>query len=274
MRESINVSGRVSAPLSKSKKDVPVGARSKNKEQRQIRDSKGKQMADIEQKSKEVDDSTCINMKEFLIKTDLDSFESKIKTYIDVKLNDLERVMNDRFSEALKSLQSKNETVEKNLDVIMYYLSKKYRNKNFPTKRYTTIDCFFKVYIDKAYVNYYNADVGKELATQDASTRTDEVADMVFAVIALKDRCIHKYDSMASSRKRAQTTIYAEYLSEGLGTSSSGIDAQYHRLRYASLLWKYRSEKSENDYFSENDNLPRPRSKFTSKETDRVLHIQ
>ncbi|PHU04378.1 hypothetical protein BC332_25200 [Capsicum chinense] len=81
--------------------------------------------------------------------------------------------------------------------------------------------------------------VAKDLATQDASARTDEVADMemslintikglstragqpwhmvnevfvpincdgifhwVLTVIALKDRCIPVYDSVASSRKR------------------------------------------------------------------------
>ncbi|KAF3647132.1 hypothetical protein T459_10466 [Capsicum annuum] len=119
----------------------------------------------------------------------------------------------------------------------MYYLRKKYKNKNFPSKRSTITDCLFKVYIDKAYVNYYDADAGNELATQDASAKTDEVADMemtlintikgfspraghpwhlvdevfvpincdgafhwILTVIALKNRCIRVYDSMASHR--------------------------------------------------------------------------
>ncbi|KAF3645111.1 hypothetical protein FXO38_19823 [Capsicum annuum] len=130
----------------------------------------------------------------------------------------------------------------KHLDV-MYYLRKKYKNTNFSISRYTTTDYFFKVYINKAYANYYNSDVAKDLATQDTSARTDEVADMekslintikglstcadqpwhivnevffpincdnafhwVLAVISLKDRCICVYDSMASSRKRKQTS--------------------------------------------------------------------
>ncbi|PHT49706.1 hypothetical protein CQW23_09453 [Capsicum baccatum] len=206
----------------------------------------------------------------------------------------------------------------------MYYLRKKYKNTNFPISRYTTTDCFFKVYIDKAYVNCYNSDIAKDLATQDTSTRTDEIADTekslintikglstcagqpwhmvnkvfvpinyddafhwVLEVIALKDRCIHVYDSMAPSRKRKQTSdieklaekyerdpfqveyvseiaqqdsgrldcgvfvaIYAEYLSEGLGIPCSGIVAQYHHLRYSSLLCNYGSEKVENGYVS------------------------
>ncbi|PHU20021.1 hypothetical protein BC332_11172 [Capsicum chinense] len=222
----------------------------------------------------------------------------------------------------------------------MYYLRKKYKNKNFPCKRYTTTDCFFKVYIEKAYVNYYDADACNELATQDASTKTDEVVDMkttlintikgfspragqpwhlvdevfvpincdgafhwILAVIALKDRCIRVYNSMASSRKKTQTSeieklavmiptylqysnsfskrdygvfvaVYVEYLSEGLDIPSSEIDAHYHFLRYASLLCKYGSVKADNGYFSENDDPPRPRMKFTPKETDRVLRIR
>ncbi|PHU18442.1 hypothetical protein BC332_14137 [Capsicum chinense] len=101
MRELIHVSRTVSAPLSKSEKDVPIGRRSDN----------------TEEKSKVDADSTCINRKELLVKADLDSLESEIKTYvktyIDQKFKDLERLMNDRFSEVLKSLQPKNETVEK-----------------------------------------------------------------------------------------------------------------------------------------------------------------
>ncbi|PHU14507.1 hypothetical protein BC332_15712 [Capsicum chinense] len=66
----------------------------------------------------------------------------------------------------------------------------------------------------------------------------------------------------------------AEYLSEELDIPSSSIDAQYHRLRYASLLCKYGSKKAENGYFSENDDPPKPKSRFSTKEKDRVLHIQ
>ncbi|KAF3651948.1 hypothetical protein FXO38_16365 [Capsicum annuum] len=190
------------------------------------------------------------------------------------------------------------------MDVIMYYLRKKYKNKNFPITRYTTTDCFFKVYIDKAYVNYYNEDVAKDLATQDVFFRTDEVVDMkmsliniikglstragqpwhmfnkvfvpincdsvfhwVLTVISLKDRCIRVDCGVF-------VAVYAEYLLERLDIPYSGIDAQYHRLRYATFLCKYRSEKAENGYFSNNDNPLRTRSKFTPKEIDRILHIK
>ncbi|KAF3647520.1 hypothetical protein FXO37_19927 [Capsicum annuum] len=182
------------------------------------------------------------------------------------------------------------------------------------TKKYTTEYYFFKVYIDKAYVNYYNSDVAKDLATQDASARTDEVADMekslintikglrmcvghpwhmvhdvfvpinfddafhwVLVVIALMDRCIRvDYGNyfLECRDYGVFVAVYTDYLSEGLRISCSGIDDQYHCLRYASILSKYGSEKAENGYFSENEDPPRPRSKFALKETDRVLHIK
>ncbi|KAF3643666.1 hypothetical protein FXO38_20526 [Capsicum annuum] len=161
----------------------------------------------------------------------------------------------------------------------MHYLRKKYKNKNFSTKRYTTTDCFFKVYIDKAYMNYYNADVGKEILTQDPSARTDEVADMEMLLInTIKGLSTHVGQPWHLVNEVFVPincdAVYAEYLSEELGIPSSGINTQYHRLRYASLLCKYRSEKVENDYFSENDDPPWPRSKFAPKETNCVLHIQ
>ncbi|KAF3622940.1 putative zinc finger protein VAR3, chloroplastic-like [Capsicum annuum] len=94
------------------------------------------------------------------------------------------------------------------------------------------------------------------LATQDTSARTDEVADMEMPLI----NTIKGLTTCAD--------VYAEYLSEGLGISSSGIDAQYHCLRYASLLGKYGSKKAENSYFNENDDPPRQGpSSYQKKQT-------
>ncbi|KAM3355997.1 hypothetical protein P3S68_022711 [Capsicum galapagoense] len=210
----------------------------------------------------------------------------------------------------------------------MYYLTKKYKNKNFPITRYTTTDFFFKVYIDKAYVNYYNEDVAKDLATQDVFFRTDEVVDMKMSLINIIkglstrpgqpwhmfnkvfipincDSVFHwnkvptdwaalksykgkiKWDPFqveyvseitqkdsGSLDYGVSVAVYAEYLLKRLDIPYSGIDAQYHRLRYATFLCKYRSEKAENGYFSNNDDPLRPRSKFTPKEIDRILHIK
>ncbi|KAF3643643.1 putative protein EIN4-like [Capsicum annuum] len=163
-------------------------------------------------------------------------------------------------------------------------------------------------------MNYYNSDVAKVLATQDISTRTNEVADMEKSLInTIKElsTCAgqpwhmvneHKvptdWTALKSYKGKSErdpfqveyvseiaqqdsgsldcsvfVSVYTEYLREGLGIPCSGIDAQYHRLRYSSLLCKYGSEKAENRYFSDNDDPPRPRSKFAPKKQS-VLHIK
>ncbi|PHT98309.1 hypothetical protein BC332_32778 [Capsicum chinense] len=155
---------------------------------------------------------------------------------------------------------------DEHLDVIMYYLRKNYKNTNFPISRYTTTDYFFKVYIDKAYVNYYNSNVTKDLATQDKSARTDEVVDMEQSLINTIKRlstCVGQswhmvnennvptdWTALKSYEEKSERdpfqveyvseiaqqdsgtldcgvfmAVYAEYLSEGLGISCSGIDA-------------------------------------------------
>ncbi|PHU19322.1 hypothetical protein BC332_10473 [Capsicum chinense] len=55
---------------------------------------------------------------------------------------------------------------------------------------------------------------------------------------------------------------YAEYLSEGMDVPSVGFEAEYYRMRYESLLQKYSIHKVNKGYVSENDDLPRPRTKI------------
>ncbi|PHT38693.1 Sugar transport protein 13 [Capsicum baccatum] len=68
--------------------------------------------------------------------------------------------------------------------------------------------------------------------------------------------------------------VFVKYLSEGLGIPSSNINAQYHHLRYSTLLSKYDSLKAESENFSENDDPPRPRSNFTPTTKERVLNVE
>ncbi|KAM3339799.1 hypothetical protein P3S68_029668 [Capsicum galapagoense] len=52
---------------------------------------------------------------------------------------------------------------------------------------------------------------------------------------------------------------YAEILSEGLQVHSCGFDSACQRARYASLLWHYRVEKTNEGYTSDNGDPPRSR---------------
>ncbi|KAF3639243.1 hypothetical protein FXO38_22785 [Capsicum annuum] len=55
---------------------------------------------------------------------------------------------------------------------------------------------------------------------------------------------------------------YAEYLSEEMNVPFDGFEAEYHRMRYATLLQKYGIQKSKKGYVSENDDPPRPKSRI------------
>ncbi|PHT62370.1 hypothetical protein T459_33785 [Capsicum annuum] len=252
-------------------------------------------LKDAKQKIKEVDDSTCINRNELLVKANLDSLESEIKTYvktyIDMKFNDLENVINDRFCEVLKSLPSKNETVEKK------NISKQSRQDGDssdvvvdvagPTSADSLEEETDKsVEMKKDKVNQAPSPLKnseqdeKEINIHYQKVPTDWAALQSYKEKTERDPFQVEYVSGIAQQESESldcgvfVAIYVEYLSKGLAISSSGIDAQYHRLRYTSFLCKYGFEKAENGYFSENDNPPRSWSKFSPEEIDHVLHIQ
>ncbi|KAF3623203.1 hypothetical protein FXO38_27295 [Capsicum annuum] len=210
-----------------------------------------------------------LNWRIVAVRTQFNQFRIRMFSKIDQKFKDLERVMNDRFTKVLKSLQQKNETVkqetilkqsrqecdplddvvddtrptsidsvvkvtdksieiegdkanqtlsflkngeqhekitnihydvgiEKKSDIVVEEMQPLesiipgrehdltltiYKPPPTTPTEYTTTDCFFKMYIDKTYVNYCNSDVAKDLATQDASARTDEIIDMEISLI-------------------------------------------------------------------------------------------
>ncbi|PHT36687.1 hypothetical protein CQW23_24387 [Capsicum baccatum] len=57
---------------------------------------------------------------------------------------------------------------------------------------------------------------------------------------------------------------YAEYLSEEMDVVSVDFEAEYHRMRYAALLWNYGLQKMKKGYVNDNDDPPRPRTKNIS----------
>ncbi|PHT76836.1 hypothetical protein T459_20358 [Capsicum annuum] len=52
---------------------------------------------------------------------------------------------------------------------------------------------------------------------------------------------------------------YAEFLSDQMQISSSNLDTEYLRKRYASLLWNYGVKKAKKIYSSDHDDPPRLR---------------
>ncbi|PHU01124.1 hypothetical protein BC332_30911 [Capsicum chinense] len=57
---------------------------------------------------------------------------------------------------------------------------------------------------------------------------------------------------------------YVEYLSEGMDVPLVDFEAEYHRMRYATLLWNYGLQKVKKGYASDNDDPPRSKTKNVS----------
>ncbi|KAF3658837.1 hypothetical protein FXO37_14239 [Capsicum annuum] len=179
---------------------------------------------------------------------------------IDMKFKDLERVMNDRFSEVLKSLQSKNKTVEKKNILKQSPQDGDHSDDVVDVVGPTSTDSPVKE-TDKS-VEMKEDKVNQEPSPfkngeqHEKDDRIDKLSDIVVEEMQSLNSIIsvREHDMTLTIYKPPPTTpdkncgvfvvVYVEYLSEELGILFSDIDAQYHRLRYASLLCKYGSEKT------------------------------
>ncbi|PHU00316.1 hypothetical protein BC332_30103 [Capsicum chinense] len=207
--------------------------------------------------------------------------------------------MNDKFSEVLKSLQQKNETVEKEKVAKQSPKEGQHSDDVVDFEGHSNpISPHFVLKKTEEMQSRQECDPSDNVVDNAGPTSTDSVVKETDKPIEmeedkanqaashLKNGEQHVKDEQTQSGARKIFTeakkrdcgvfivVYTDYLSEGLGISYSSIGASYHHLRYATLLCKYKSEKEENGYFSENDDLPRPRSKFAPKEIDRGLHIK
>ncbi|KAF3640145.1 hypothetical protein FXO38_22277 [Capsicum annuum] len=68
---------------------------------------------------------------------------------------------------------------------------------------------------------------------------------------------------------------YAEYLSEEINVPSDGFEAEYHQMRYVTLVRKYDIQKEKKGYVSENDDPPRPKSRIIQiSDENRIFCIE
>ncbi|KAH0679353.1 hypothetical protein KY284_020438 [Solanum tuberosum] len=150
------------------------------------------------------------------------------------------------------------------VDVILYYLRKKSKQQSHSKYRYTTTNCFFKIYIDNAVPEYENKIVGTIKGfgipaglpwhlTDEGKNKSHPFE--VIHVTGIAQQASNNLDCGVF------VAAYAEFLSDGLQISSDGIISQSLRLRYASLLWNYGILKARSGYVSNNEDPQRPRPK-------------
>ncbi|KAG5591100.1 hypothetical protein H5410_041614 [Solanum commersonii] len=173
------------------------------------------------------------------------------------------------------------EQLDFHMNVIFYYLRKKSKQQSNSKYRYTTTDCFFKIYIEKANVVHYEKNIVNIIKGYFSITAglpwhmTDEVYipvncndefHWVLTVIVLKERCIkgknksHPFEVKYVARIAQQASdsldcglFITEFLSDGLQVPSSGIVVESLCMRYASLLWNYEILKAQSGYVSNNE---------------------
>uniref|UniRef100_M1C4Y8 Ulp1 protease family, C-terminal catalytic domain containing protein n=1 Tax=Solanum tuberosum TaxID=4113 RepID=M1C4Y8_SOLTU len=68
---------------------------------------------------------------------------------------------------------------------------------------------------------------------------------------------------------------FAEFLTDEIPIQSNAFRSDYHRTRYATLLWKYGSQKIEAGYVShDNDDPSKPRRYFTPPDHDALVNLE
>ncbi|PHT43728.1 hypothetical protein CQW23_17753 [Capsicum baccatum] len=152
--------------------------------------------------------------------------------------------------------------------------------------RFTTTNCIFKNYIVKTYSNYYEDDTDIVITTQedyaqsvDVVLNEDAITNIIKEYCMLSDLPWHQVDEVDKITQRTQflnehpfqveyvqdimqqecdsldcgvfVAEYVEYLSEEMNVPSDGFEAEYHRMRYATLLRKYGIQKAQKIYVSE-----------------------
>ncbi|KAM3344908.1 hypothetical protein P3S68_024617 [Capsicum galapagoense] len=98
--------------------------------------------------------------------------------------------------------------------------------------------------------NWANVEIYRDKITQ----RTQFLNEHPLEVKYVQDIMLEECDSVDCG---VFVAGYDEYLSEGMNVPSGGFEAEYHRMRYATLLRKYGIQKAQKDYVSENDDPPR-----------------
>ncbi|TMW81739.1 hypothetical protein EJD97_008073 [Solanum chilense] len=66
---------------------------------------------------------------------------------------------------------------------------------------------------------------------------------------------------------------YAEYLSDEIKIPSVGLQSDYLRNRYETLLWKYGMDKFNAGYVSHSDDPTRPKDGFSKQVEDALVDI-
>ncbi|PHT75893.1 hypothetical protein T459_19415 [Capsicum annuum] len=217
---------------------------------------KGKVMPNVEMR--DADKAPAASEEKLLLsKFYLDEIKSFVRTYVDMKFNDLQKLMVNQYTGFLGVVKDCFASFGKHIEVVFYYLRKKAKMDTTSEYRYTTVNCIFMNYIYDTYTQYHQSHSEIDLSSHVENIRSMKVASVdrsiceimqglcisagipchlidevyvpinckgsfhwVLAVIVLKKRCIRVYDSMKGHRGHAdEIKEHAEMLSTYLTIS-------------------------------------------------------
>ncbi|PHT48417.1 hypothetical protein CQW23_12625 [Capsicum baccatum] len=121
-----------------------------------------------------------------------------------------------------------------------------------------------KFYDETSHTYWPNLETYRDKITQTTQILNEHLFDVEYGQHSVQQEC----DSMDCG---VFVAGYAEYLSEEINVPSDGFKADYHRMRYATLLQKYGIQKANKGYVSENDDPPRPKSRIIQIPNDNAI---
>ncbi|PHU14826.1 hypothetical protein BC332_16031 [Capsicum chinense] len=121
-----------------------------------------------------------------------------------------------------------------------------------------------KFYDETSRTNWPNLETYRDKITQTTQILNEHPFDVEYVQHIMQQEC-HSVDCGVF------VVGYAKYLSEEINVPSDGFEAEYHRIRYATLLQKYGIQKAKKGYVSENDDPPSPKSRIIQISDDNAI---
>ncbi|PHT55679.1 hypothetical protein CQW23_04165 [Capsicum baccatum] len=219
-----------------------------------------------------------------LSKSDLDEIKSYVKTYVDMKFNDLQKLMVDHYTGLLGVVKEGFASYEKITQYPVHESEKD--NPDIEEDPHQSLnehktDAKSDNIVDD--VGQSSKVGGNEEEAEESLKKKDRTDWSLLDVYKEKmDQHVFDVHIVDGIVQQSSGTLdcglfvstYAEFLSDRHQISSLKFDPKKHRTRYASLLQDYGVNKTCTGYVSENQDPPRPKHTFIRSEDTEMIDVE
>ncbi|KAF3626547.1 hypothetical protein FXO38_27437 [Capsicum annuum] len=225
--------------------------------------------------------------KESLSKSDLSSIKSYVKTYVDMKFNDLQKLMVDHYTGFMKVVKESLSSYDKVAHYPVHESEKDISNKKgYPPQS-------LNEHNTDAKSDNIVEDVGQSSKVGGNEGEADECLKMKIHItmyvpplpdayptgitdssIVAIGTCNLQGNTDSQSYINDSAIVAISQIVDGIVQKSSGFDQKIHCTKYASLLWDYGVNKESNEYVSDNQNPPRPKRTFIPSEDIEMIDVE